>query len=177
MATSRITWWLSRSHVVVAIITLVLAGLAAPVEGRTNATHFCEACMLVFTAQLYGDPEQFSDPNERPVGHFDLYMSKDKGESFLFDVVGIALLTRALAEPYTAVQITDANGVVVMGMGDPEELPSGITVFSVQTTLPAEIVAVMVGDPEEFPVTAFTAVGPVATGVLRFRIPVPPFGR
>jgi len=159
MNTSRITWRPSRS-LVAAIIAVVLAGLAAPVEGRT----------FVFTALLFGDPLELGDPLNHPV-MLTLQLTEAVGDPEQFEVIGIAHLTRTLAEPDTMVQITDATGAVVIGMGDPEDLPGGLTRFSVQTTIPAEIAAVMVGDPELFPVTAFTASGPVATGQLRFRGP------
>jgi hypothetical protein len=157
MNTSRMTGRPSRS-LVAAIIAVVLAGLAAPVEGRT----------FVFTALLFGDPDQFGDPLNRPV-MLTLQLTEAVGDPEQFKAIGIAHLTRTLVESYMMVQVTDATGVVVIGMGDPEELPGGLTVFSVQTTIPAEIVALMVSDPNEFPVTAFTALRPgVATGQLRF---------
>jgi hypothetical protein len=151
----------SRS-LVAAIIAVVLAGLAAPVEGRTFAFH----------ALLFGDANLFGDPDPRPVGLLTLRLTEAVGEPNLFEAVEVAHLTRTLAEPYMMVQITDATGAVVIGMDDPEELPGGVTVFSVETTIPAEIVAVMVGDPENFPVTVFRALGPVATGQLRLMGPV-----
>jgi hypothetical protein len=157
MDTSRITWQPSRS-LVAAIIAVVLAGLAAPVQGRT----------FLFTALLFGDPDLFGDPLNRPV-KLTLQLTEAVGDPEQFEAIGIAHLTRTLAESYTMVQITDATGAVVIGMGDPEELPGGLTLFSVQTTIPAEIVALMVSDPNEFPVTVFTPLGPgMATGQLRF---------
>jgi hypothetical protein len=157
MNTSTIAWRPSRS-LVAAIFAVVLAGLAAPVEGRT----------FLFTALLFGDPNQLGDPLNRPV-KLTLQLTETVGDPEQFKAIGIAHLTRTLAESYTMVQITDATGAVVIGMGDPEELPGGLTIFSVQTTIPAEIVALMVSDPNEFPVTAFTALGPwAATGQLRF---------
>jgi hypothetical protein len=131
----------------------------------------------VFNALFFGDPELFGDPDERPVGTLTLQLTEAVGDPDQFEAIGIAHLTRTLTEPYTMTQITDATGAVVLGMGDPEELPGGFTAFSVETTIPTEIAARMVGDPENFPVTVFTALGPVATGHLRFMGPVGRIGK
>jgi hypothetical protein len=161
MTPSRIPWRSSRS-LVAAIVVVVLAALAAPAEGRT----------FVFSALFVGNPDDYGDPNERPVGTLTLLVTQGVGNPEDFVAIGTAYLTRPLAEPYTEVQITDRTGAVVLGMDDPEGLPGGVTVFSSETLIPAAIVARMVGDPDQFLVTAFTALGPVATGQLQFRGPL-----
>jgi hypothetical protein len=155
MTTSRIPWRSSPS-LVAAIATVVLAALVAPAEGRT----------FVISALLGGDPDLYGDPDLRSVGVLTLQVTEGVSDPNDFQVSGIVHLTRALAEPYTMVQITDPIGVVVLGMGDPEERPGGLTVFSGEATIPVAIVAQMVDDPDQFPVTIFTVLGPVGTGQL-----------
>src|SRR5262245_7199831 len=161
MTTSRIPWRSSRS-LVAAIATVGLAALVAPAEGRT----------FVISALLVGDPDLYGDPDLRSVGVLTLQVTEGVSDPSEFQASGIVHLTRALAEPYTMVQITDVIGLVVLGMTDPEARPGGLTVFSGQTTIPVAIVGQMVDDPDQFPVTVFTVLGPVATGQLRFMGPV-----
>ena len=103
------------------------------------------------------------------LGTLHLRLTRAIGDPHIFEVSGLVQLVPQ-DELYTRGTVIDEGGVSIMTFSRPDVDPSAGLVFTVATTISADVANRMFEDPDWL-VVFFTASGPAASGQLKL---VPP---